>query len=155
MESLARAAAAEPARSELLVPLLSGPEHWLFRSHNIARIALPERITRIPGADSALVGVVSWAGTIYTLVDFNLLLGRTAVLRNMKSRIVFLEQDIGATGSEGGAPLALLVDRVLDLTALPATPLGKTPYSQAHGTREGPEGVLYLIANIEALCAGS
>ncbi len=138
------------AASELCVPVLSAQDSWLFASSSILKIMLPETIVRVPGAPREVLGVVSLEGSVYTLMDFNLLLGRAPVLRNLKSRIVFL-----APGLETGAPVALLVERVLDLMGMPELPHQPCERGHALGARADTAGAVHFIADVASICAGT
>lgn len=99
--------AAEMAISTLYVPIQSHDEAWLLHSSLVAKIVIPEKITAVPGAPQHIVGIINVSGVIFTLVDFNALLGRSPVPRNSRSRAVCLE-------STSPVNVALYVDRVLD-----------------------------------------
>ena len=72
-----------------------------------------QRGTRIPGATDAVEGLLNVRGTLLTVVDGSRLLGRPSLVEDRS--VLVLES--------GGKLVGLAVDKVLDLTTLPANAL--------------------------------
>ena len=58
----------ERSRLELLTFVIAG-EHYAVDIERIVEIVTPRPVTRIPNADTTIVGIISLRGTIVTLVD--------------------------------------------------------------------------------------
>jgi len=58
----------ETDQLELLTFVIAG-EHYAVDIERIVEIVTPRPLTRIPNADSSIVGIISLRGTIVTLVD--------------------------------------------------------------------------------------
>lgn len=104
--------AAHTSFSALRVPVLSHEDAWLFDAHTVAKIVLPERIVAVPGASKHVVGITNVGGILYTVLDFNALLNRSAVERTPRCRVICLD-----LGSDTADYIALYVDRVLDFVS--------------------------------------
>lgn len=92
---------------ELIIPVVSNELFWGFRSSEIKKILIPEKIIPVPGAKNFVLGVCHVSGTIYTVVDFNVLLGRAHPIRTAKSRLICFENKEN--------PIALYVERAIDM----------------------------------------
>ena len=132
---------------DLWVPALVAGQSWLFRASDIQKIVLPEKVSRVPGAAQGVAGVVSLNGTIFTLLDFNVLQGKAPVVRTQKSRIIFLDSQ-----SDTSSPVALLVDRVLDLLVLNSPEIAQSEKPFAAGTvRDASDEPTYYVADVAML----
>lgn len=128
--------------SELYVPILSHDDRWLLNSSLVARIVIPEKITAVPGASQHVVGIINVGGIIYTLVDFNVLLGRSPVQRNSRSRAVCLESH------EAIAGVALYVDRIFDFATANGFVKGKpNTHALSRETWEYEGGAFHVMRN--------
>lgn len=84
--------------------------------HEVARYRTP---TPVPGAPPALPGILNQRGTIVPVVDPRLILGLAQSPVTRASRLVIVAHD--------DIDMALLVDGVLDLVALPTETVGPVP----------------------------
>lgn len=104
---------------ELIVPILSNETYWGFRSSEIKKIIIPEKIIPVPGAKNFILGVCHVGGTIYTVIDFNVLMGRAHHIRTSKTRIICFDSKHGneQSGEVAGKEeaIALFVERAVDM----------------------------------------
>ena len=84
--------------------------------HEVVRYRTP---TPVPGAPAALPGILNQRGAIMPVVDPRLLLGLGQPPITRAARLVIV--------AYGDLDMALLVDGVLDLVALPANAIGPVP----------------------------
>lgn len=113
--------------------------------------------TPVPGAPPVIPGIVGQRGLVLPVVDLRLALGLPAAPPARETRLVVAQHD--------AASMALLVDGVVDLVALPPEALSPPPAAlepararllaavARHGDR--PLGVLNLAALVAAVQEGS
>jgi purine-binding chemotaxis protein CheW len=89
---------------ELLTFVIAG-EHYAAAIDNIVEIVTPRVVTRIPNADSSIIGIISLRGTIVTLVDVRGKLRHAPAQASAETRVIVLEHHGESVGFE--------VDRVL------------------------------------------
>lgn len=133
----------------LFVPVVSGDDIWLFPSRSILKITSSEKITKVPNSFGFVSGVVTFDGTIHTLLDFNkVVIGGSEVVKSVKSRVIYLQNIFE------DMPIALLVERVLDLIAMPENDVtitsGMNVYSDGSVNILGDEDT-YQLVNVESL----
>ena len=143
--------------AELFAPVLAGNEIWLLKSKEIIKIGAVDKLTSVPGATKHVAGLVSLQGSIYTVLDLNVVLGNSPTIKNNKARIVFLDID-GIDESDAGVNFALLVERVLALTPAP-TSAGEVMAGDkdqfSHMNIIDQSGITYRIANLHKICNGN
>ena len=61
-------------RQELLLLVVGGQE-WTLPAQLVRQVLSPRPVTRVPGADSSLVGLVAWRGRVVCVVSVNMLNG--------------------------------------------------------------------------------
>lgn len=128
---------------ELAMPVLAHDSCWIFRSTDIKKILIPGRNIPVPAAPAHILGIVPLNGVIYTVVDFNVLLGRAHVPATAKSRLVCFEHN--------GDYFALYVERALDMISI--TSLGEAQKSNQRfcdATFE-KSGKTYQLGSIQAI----
>ena len=109
---------------ELLTFLISG-EQYAIDIEKIVEIVTPRPVTRIPNADTSVVGIISLRGTIVTLVDVRRKLRHPAAEEgNENSRIVVIDLHKETVG--------FVVDRVLRVVKL--APSEVEPHPVVHTT---------------------
>ena len=102
---------AAPATIDVLLIELAG-ELYGIPSASVREVLRYRAYTPVPGAPPALPGILSQRGTILPVVELRPLLGLEIAPVTRATRLVFVaHQDID---------MALLVEAVLDLAALPA-----------------------------------
>jgi len=89
---------------ELLTFVIAG-ENYAVHIENIVEIVTPRPVTRIPNADTSIVGIISLRGTIVTLLDARRKLRHPPADESPDTRVVVLEHRGETVGFE--------VDRVL------------------------------------------
>src|SRR5687768_9657306 len=115
--------AAPQDQLELLTFVMAG-EHYAVDIERIVEIVTPRAVTRIPNADSSVVGIMSLRGTIVTLVDVRRKLRhRQAGDANDDTRIVVVDFHHEIIG--------FLVDRVLRVVKVSAGDVERHPVVHA------------------------
>lgn len=101
--------------------LLIQIEHELYAipSAGVREVSRYRSITPVPGAPRTLPGILSQRGTILSVVDLRLLLDLALAEVTRATRLVIV--------SHNEVDMALLVDAVLDLVALPGTLIEPVP----------------------------
>ena len=95
-----------PPQDEVeLLTFTLGEERYAIEIGDIAEIVGAQTATRIPNADSGIVGVISVRGSIVTLVDVRSRLRQPARAPSKDSRVIVIRKEGGLIGFE--------VDRVL------------------------------------------
>ncbi|PYQ53448.1 MAG: hypothetical protein DMF59_01840 [Acidobacteria bacterium] len=95
-----------PPQDEVeLLTFTLGEERYAIEIGDIAEIVGAQTATRIPNADSGIVGVISVRGSIVTLVDVRSRLKQPARAPSKDSRVIVIRKEGGLIGFE--------VDRVL------------------------------------------
>lgn len=96
-----------------------GDELYALPGPSVGEVMRWRAYVPVPGAPPVIPGIISQRGTIMTVVDLRLLLGLTAGPPDRATRLVVVQRE--------PHDLALLVDAVLDLFALPAAALSHPP----------------------------
>lgn len=128
---------------ELLTFVIAG-EHYAVDIERIVEIVTPRPLTRIPNADSSVVGIISLRGTIVTLVDVRRKLrhdvsaGDTA-----ETRIVVIDFR--------GEMVGFMVDRVLRVVKIAAVALEPHPVVHASELDESVRGVFRVAGALTIL----
>ncbi len=126
-------AAATQAQLELLTFLIAG-EQYAVDIERIVEIVTPRAVTRIPNADSSVVGIISLRGTIVTLVDVRRKLRhREAGEATDATRIVVIDFHREIVG--------FIVDRVLRVVKTAAGDIERHPVVHATELDESVRGV--------------
>lgn len=128
---------------ELAMPVLAHESTWVFRSTDIRKVLIPGRIIPVPATPAHILGIIPLNGVIYTVIDFNVLLGRAHVSPTAKSRLVCFEHN--------GDYFALSVERALEMISLSS--LGEPQKSNqkfCDATFE-KSGKSYLLGSIQAI----
>ena len=95
-----------PPQDEVeLLTFTLGEERYAIEIGDIAEIVGAQTATRIPNADSGIVGVISVRGSIVTLVDVRSRLKQPARAPSKDSRVIVIRKEGGLIGFD--------VDRVL------------------------------------------
>ncbi|RRR67941.1 MAG: purine-binding chemotaxis protein CheW [Candidatus Viridilinea halotolerans] len=140
------------ATSEFLLVRVSD-ELYALPSTAVREVARWRSPTPVPGAPPVLQGIISQRGVVTPIVDLRLLLGLAANAPTRATRLIMMHHE--------NCDFALLVDAVLDLTALPPSALAPTPTAleasrarllssvARHGDR--PLGILSIAALVAAL----
>jgi purine-binding chemotaxis protein CheW len=119
---------------ELLTFILAG-EHYALDIEHIVEIVTPRAITRVPNADTAIVGIISLRGTIVTVVDARQKLKHPASKNgdHPDRRIIVVEK--------GGETLGFEVDRVLRVVKTDPGAVEPHPVVHASEQRDAIRGV--------------
>jgi purine-binding chemotaxis protein CheW len=107
-----------PAPLDVLLIQLSG-ELYGLPSASVREVLRYRSYTPVPGAPPTLPGILSQRGIILPLVELRPLLGFAITEVTRATRLVIV--------AHNDVDLALLVEAVLDLAALPADTLGPLP----------------------------
>jgi purine-binding chemotaxis protein CheW len=94
-------------------------ELYALPSACVREVARYRTLTPVPGAPPSLPGILNQRGLILPVVDPRLILGLVQSPETRASRLVIVSYD--------DIDMALLVDGVLDLVALPADVIGPVP----------------------------
>jgi len=118
---------------ELLTFIIAG-EQYAVDIERIVEIVTPRAVTRIPNADTSVVGIMSLRGTIVTLVDVRRKLRhREAGDSNDDTRIVVIDFHHAIVG--------FLVDRVLRVVKTVASDIERHPVVHATELDDSVRGV--------------
>jgi purine-binding chemotaxis protein CheW len=118
---------------ELLTFVIAG-EHYAVDIERIVEIVTPRAVTRIPNADSSVVGIISLRGTIVTLVDVRRKLRhRESGPATADTRIVVIDFHREIVG--------FLVDRVLRVVKTAAEDIERHPVVHTTELDESVRGV--------------
>jgi purine-binding chemotaxis protein CheW len=124
---------ASESQLELLTFVIAG-EQYAVDIERIVEIVTPRAVTRIPNADSSVVGIISLRGTIVTLVDVRRKLRhREAGDANDDTRIVVIDFRHEIVG--------FIVDRVLRVVKAVAGDIERHPVVHATELDESVRGV--------------
>lgn len=104
--------------SELLLVRVSD-ELYALPSAAVREVARWRTPTAVPGAPPILPGIISQRGVVTPIVDLRLMLGLAAHAVTRATRLIIMHHE--------SCDLALLVDAVLDLAALPPADLAPPP----------------------------
>lgn len=94
-------------------------EIYALPSSYVREVGRYRAFTPVPGAPPALPGIISQRGVILPVVDLRLVLGMPAVETTRSTRLVTVVYE--------EIDMALLVDAVIDLAALPEDAFGQPP----------------------------
>ena len=116
-----------------LLAFLVGGEEFCLPIMQVREIRAWTEPTPLPHSDPAIAGVINLRGTVLLIIDLSRALALTVTRGDTRPVIVVVE--------ERGRLAGLLVDRVLDIIALPAASLGPAP---AIPSRSGAPGLVAL-----------
>lgn len=105
------AASAAVAQSFLTVQV--GDEHFALPASDVAEVIRPPAVTRVPLGPSSLMGVANLRGAVMPVVSLHRLLGQE-VGSSSHARVVVIER---------GAPVGLMIDKVVSLGEVGSTSL--------------------------------
>ena len=128
---------------ELLTFLIAG-EQYAIDIEKIVEIVTPRPVTRIPNADTSVVGIISLRGTIVTLVDVRRKLRHHASERdNENTRIVVIDLHKETVG--------FVVDRVLRVVKLAPSEVEPHPVVHTTELEEAIRGVFRVAGALTIL----
>jgi purine-binding chemotaxis protein CheW len=107
-----------PAMLSVLLVRLAG-EQYAVPSDSVREIIRHRAFTPVPGAPPTLPGILNQRGTILPVVEMHSLLGLEPAPTTRATRIVIV--------AHADIEMALLVDAVIDLEALPADSVETVP----------------------------
>lgn len=116
-----------------LLAISVGGEEFYVPVMQVREIRAWTEPTPLPHSDPAIAGVINLRGTVLLIIDLARALAITATPGDTRPVIVVVETR--------GRPAGLLVDRVLDIIALPAASLEPAP---AIPSRSGAPGLAAL-----------
>lgn len=117
MKSAQSDVAGQTDQNVLLIRLAD--EIYALPSSHVREVGRYRAFTPVPGAPPALPGIISQRGVILPVVDVRLLLGMPAVEATRATRLV--------TVAHEDIDMALLVDAVIDLAAVPEEAFAQPP----------------------------
>lgn len=130
-------------RLELLTFVIAG-EHYAVDIERIVEIVTPRPVTRIPNADSSVVGIISLRGTIVTLVDVRRKLRHAGGGEgDADTRIVVIDFR--------GETVGFIVDRVLRVVKIDRGDLEPHPVVHASELDESVRGVFRVSGALTIL----
>jgi purine-binding chemotaxis protein CheW len=131
------------AQLELLTFVIAG-EQYAVDIERIVEIVTPRVVTRIPNADSSVVGIISLRGTIVTLVDVRRKLRHATAGENTDdTRIVVIDFHHEIIG--------FLVDRVLRVVKAAAGDIERHPVVHATELDDSVRGVFRVAGALTIL----
>jgi purine-binding chemotaxis protein CheW len=140
------------AQLELLAFDMAG-EHYAIDIESVVELITPRPITRIPNADSSIVGIFSLRGMIVTLIDARRRIGHgVADAPDENVRIIVVQH--------GGENVGFLVDRVLRVVKIDSDSVDPHPVVHASEQDDAVRGVfrhgetLTMLLNLETLLGG-
>ena len=116
-----------------LLTFAIGKETYAVDIEHVVEIVPPRSVTRIPNADSSIVGILSLRGTIVTIIDVRRLLKQEESAVTPDTRVVVTERD--------GDYLGFTVDRVLRVVKIPAGEIDPQPVAHSSEQDESVRGV--------------
>ncbi|HEY0371932.1 MAG TPA: chemotaxis protein CheW [Thermoanaerobaculia bacterium] len=117
---------------ELLTFLIAG-EQYAIDIEKIVEIVTQRSITRIPNADTSVVGIISLRGTIVTLVDVRRKLRHPVAANPTTARIVVIDRKTETVG--------FVVDRVLRVVKIAPDEIEPHPVVHTTELEEAIRGV--------------
>jgi purine-binding chemotaxis protein CheW len=127
------------------VRVRAGGEHYALPVEGVREIASRDRITPVPGAPEAVLGVWNLRGDVIAAVDLAAMLGLESA--GNEGRIVVAE--------DGGVRAGLAVEDVLEVEALPRAvePAESELLEGAVLVGQTPVGIIDLAATLAAAAA--
>ena len=118
---------------ELLTFVIAG-EHYAIGIEDVVEIVTPRPVTRIPNADSSILGILSLRGAIVMLVDARRRLGHPpAAESSADERVIVVQEDSENVG--------FVVDRVLRVVKIDAGSIGPNPVVHTSEQDDAVRGV--------------
>ncbi|PDW02335.1 chemotaxis protein CheW [Candidatus Viridilinea mediisalina] len=108
-----------PAETGEFLLVRVSDELYALPSAAVREVARWRAPTAVPGAPPILPGIISQRGVVTPIVDLRLMLGLAAQATTRATRLIIMHHE--------SCDLALLVDAVLDLAALPPADLTPPP----------------------------
>jgi len=127
---------------ELLTFVIAG-EQYAVDIERIVEIVTPRSVTRIPNADSSVLGIMSLRGTIVTLVDVRKKLGHAVGAATDDTRIVVIDFHNETVG--------FVVDRVQRVVKIPASTVEPHPVVHTNELQESIRGVFRVSGALTIL----
>ena len=116
-----------------LLTFVIAEEHYAVDIERIVEIVRPRSVTRVPNADSSIVGIVSLRGTIVTLVDVRKRLRHAVAEETPDTRIIVVDHQ--------GETIGFEVDRVLRVVKIGRADVGGHPVVHASEADDCIRGV--------------
>jgi len=127
----------EPAVKQVeLLTFSIGDEMYAIDIEHVVEIVTPRTVTRVPNADSSVVGILSLRGTIVTLIDVRLRLNQPPAAQTPETRVVVIDRD--------GDNLGFVVDRVLHVVKIAAADIDPHPVAHSSEQDDSVRGVFRL-----------
>lgn len=118
-------------------------EQYAVDIERIVEIVTPRPLTRIPNADSSVLGIISLRGTIVTLVDVRRRLGHATAPDTADTRIVVIDFRNETVG--------FVVDRVQRVVKVAATAIEPHPVVHSAELQESIRGVFRVAGALTIL----
>ena len=116
-----------------LLTFVIGKETYAVDIEHVVEIVPPRNVTRVPNADSSVVGILSLRGTIVTIIDVRGLLKQAGGAVTPDTRVVVTERD--------GDYLGFTVDRVMRVVKIPAGEIDPQPVAHSSEQDHSVRGV--------------
>lgn len=127
----------EPAVEQVeLLTFSVGDEMYAIDIEHVVEIVTPRTVTRVPNADSSVVGILSLRGTIVTLIDVRRRLNHAPAAQTPETRVVVIDRD--------GDNLGFFVDRVLRVVKIAAADIDPHPVVHSSEQDDSVRGVFRL-----------
>ncbi|HEX8408560.1 MAG TPA: chemotaxis protein CheW [Thermoanaerobaculia bacterium] len=126
-----------------LLTFVIASESYAVEIERIVEIVTPRAVTRIPNADSAVLGIMSLRGTIVTLVDVRRKLRHAAGTTTDDTRIVVIDFRNETVG--------FVVDRVQRVVKIPASTVEPHPVVHTNELQESIRGVFRVSGALTIL----
>jgi len=118
----------------------------------VVEIVTPRAVTRVPNADSSVVGILSLRGTIVTLIDVRRRLNHVPSKETPETRVVVVDRN--------GDNLGFVVDRVLRVAKIALSEIDPHPVVHSSEHDDSVRGVfrigdaLTILLDLDKLLAG-
>ena len=136
------ASRAEPEPTSGFVCFVLDEQRYGVAVDGVREVLRPTELAWVPGAPAACLGVVNLRGRIVCVLDLRQMLGRKGVQANESSRLLVIDHAQNL--------VALLVDKVLDLSTFKRSEIELTPrLNHGPGPVDGvvtrPDGPVFLL----------
>jgi purine-binding chemotaxis protein CheW len=123
---------ADTSQLELLTFVIAG-EQYAVDIERIVEIVRPRSVTRVPNAETSIVGIVSLRGTIVTLIDVRSRLRHAKTEETPDTRVIVVDHD--------GETIGFEVDRVLRVVKIGRKDVEPHPVVHASEADDSIQGV--------------
>lgn len=96
-----------------LLPFFADGRLFAIPATEVVKTAMPTAMTRLPFATEEVAGIIGIDGGVFTVLDASALLGGRPVNVSLRARVLCLDASLSEAG---GASIALLVERTLDVS---------------------------------------